>query len=236
LIVANPRRPVEWLGTGALQKVVLVVTSAVAKEVVERWAFDIQTDKAAVAGDGCAATLAARPAAPGCRGRATLSGAPPAAPHARCRPAQQKSEAQITQEIQAIIRQITASVTFLPLLTDTCAPRGAAPPRRRHRGVLTAHAEATLPALLPQAPSTCWPTPTKSPTSLSSGAPAAAAPAPPCDAAPPPPHQCTPPPHAAALRREESDPRYITGAADVKLRAFSTSVHSVEALVSYKAE
>ena len=36
--------------------------------------------------------------------------------------------------------------------------------------------------------------------------------------------------------REESDPRYITGAANVKLRAFSTSVHSVEALVSYKAE
>lgn len=39
---------------------------------------------------------------------------------APCRPAQDKSEAQITQEIQAIIRQITASVTFLPLLTDTC--------------------------------------------------------------------------------------------------------------------
>lgn len=32
----------------------------------------------------------------------------------------QKSEAAITQEIQAIIRQITASVTFLPLLNDTC--------------------------------------------------------------------------------------------------------------------
>jgi HORMA domain len=32
----------------------------------------------------------------------------------------EKSEAAITQEIQAIIRQITASVTFLPLLNDTC--------------------------------------------------------------------------------------------------------------------
>ncbi len=31
-----------------------------------------------------------------------------------------KSDAQITQEIQAIIRQITASVTFLPLLEDVC--------------------------------------------------------------------------------------------------------------------
>jgi hypothetical protein len=46
--------PAEWLGTGALQKVVLVVTSSVSKEVLERWTFDIQTDKAAVAGDGCA--------------------------------------------------------------------------------------------------------------------------------------------------------------------------------------
>jgi len=35
---------------------------------------------------------------------------------------------------------------------------------------------------------------------------------------------------------EESDPRYITSAANVKLRSFSTNVHSVEALVSYKAE
>lgn len=41
---------------------------------------------------------------------------------------------------------------------------------------------------------------------------------------------------SAWLCREESDPRYITGAADVKLRAFNTSVHSVEALVSYKAD
>jgi len=32
----------------------------------------------------------------------------------------EKSEAAVTQEIQAIIRQITASVTFLPLLNDTC--------------------------------------------------------------------------------------------------------------------
>eukprot|EP00884_Botryococcus_braunii_P007424 jgi/Botrbrau1/16683/Bobra.0317s0001.1 len=31
-----------------------------------------------------------------------------------------KSEADITREIQAVIRQITASVTFLPLLSDTC--------------------------------------------------------------------------------------------------------------------
>lgn len=77
----------EWLGSGTLQKVVLVITSVSSKEVLERWTFDIQTDKTIVAGT---------------------------------KDAQEKSEAAITQEIQAIIRQITASVTFLPLLSDTC--------------------------------------------------------------------------------------------------------------------
>jgi mitotic spindle assembly checkpoint protein MAD2 len=41
----------EWLSSGTLQKVVLVVTSAISKEVLERWTFDIQTNKAAVTGD-----------------------------------------------------------------------------------------------------------------------------------------------------------------------------------------
>lgn len=36
--------------------------------------------------------------------------------------------------------------------------------------------------------------------------------------------------------REESDPRIIEGGANVQLRSFKTSVHNVEALVSYKAE
>ena len=40
----------EWLGTGVLQKVVLVVTGVASKEVLERWTFDIQTDKEVVNG------------------------------------------------------------------------------------------------------------------------------------------------------------------------------------------
>lgn len=43
-------RPAEWLEGGALQKAVLVVTSVASKEVLERWTFDIQTDKAVVSG------------------------------------------------------------------------------------------------------------------------------------------------------------------------------------------
>lgn len=130
----------KWLEGAALQKVVLVVTSATSKEVLERWTFDIQTDKAVVSGSA---------------------------------PLPEKAESQITGEIQAIIRQITASVTFLPLLQDTCT--------------------IDLLAYTDKA-------------------------------------------NEVPLDWEESDPRYIVNAADVKLRAFSTKVHNVEALVSYKAD
>ena len=34
----------------------------------------------------------------------------------------EKPEKEVMAEIQAIVRQITASVTFLPLLNDPCAP------------------------------------------------------------------------------------------------------------------
>ena len=40
----------DWLVTGALQKMVLVVTSVATKEVLERWTFDIQTDKEVLVG------------------------------------------------------------------------------------------------------------------------------------------------------------------------------------------
>ena len=33
----------------------------------------------------------------------------------------EKPESEIVAEVQAIIRQITASVTFLPLLDESCA-------------------------------------------------------------------------------------------------------------------
>ena len=37
---------------GALQKLVLVITSTESKEILERWTFDLQTDKTVLAG-GC---------------------------------------------------------------------------------------------------------------------------------------------------------------------------------------
>eukprot|EP01132_Coremiostelium_polycephalum_P002185 gene2185-2688_t len=75
----------EWLLTGDVQKLVLVITDIVSKEALERWVFDVQTDL-------------------------PVPGEPP----------KTKPEKEIMNEIQAIIRQITASVTFLPLLPNAC--------------------------------------------------------------------------------------------------------------------
>jgi hypothetical protein len=40
-----PWNAADWLMTGVLQKMVLVVSSVASKEVLERWTFDIQTDR-----------------------------------------------------------------------------------------------------------------------------------------------------------------------------------------------
>ena len=39
-----------WLLAGQLQKMVLVVSSAASKDVLERWTFDVLTDREAAAG------------------------------------------------------------------------------------------------------------------------------------------------------------------------------------------
>ena len=84
-----------------------------------------------------------------------------------------KPEKEIQAEIQAIIRQITASVTFLPLLEDPCS--------------FDLLVYTSKDSIVPNA----W---------------------------------------------EESDPRYITKSAQVRLRSFTTKVHKVDAMVAYKAD
>ena len=46
----GPGPVADWLMEGQLQKMVLVVTSVATKEVLERWTFDIHTDRAAAGG------------------------------------------------------------------------------------------------------------------------------------------------------------------------------------------
>jgi len=83
----------DWLKTGALQKAVLVILGASSGEVLERWSFDVCLTCSRKEGGQ---------EEEGDRGGAVEDGT-------------------MMKEIQAIIRQITASVTFLPLLEETCS-------------------------------------------------------------------------------------------------------------------
>ena len=85
-----------WLLNGNVQKLVLVVKGVDSGEVLERWMFNCQSSrrirKASFSVENEVNTLA-----------------------------NTKTPKEITQEVQAIIRQITACVTFLPLLNEPCS-------------------------------------------------------------------------------------------------------------------
>ncbi|KAJ5950205.1 DNA-binding HORMA [Penicillium vulpinum] len=95
----------EWMQGGKISKLVVVITSKETGEHVERWQFDIEifskqskSKSSQKAGD---------------KENSTSGDAKPAEPI-------EKTEKQIQEEIQAIFRQITASVTFLPVLDGDC--------------------------------------------------------------------------------------------------------------------
>ena len=83
-----------WLMYGDVQRLVVVVAGADSGETLERWQFNV-TVEGGTAGENQNPNNA----------EAATS---------------DKSVKEIHNEIQAIIRQITASVTFLPLLNEPC--------------------------------------------------------------------------------------------------------------------
>eukprot|EP00127_Corallochytrium_limacisporum_P000599 Clim_evm14s21 gene=Clim_evmTU14s21 len=87
----------EWLLKSTVQSLVVVISSIQSGEPLERWSF--QVDTAAVKDAGALSGETAAMAA------SILD----------------RSEKDIQKDIQALIRQITASVTFLPLLDEPCA-------------------------------------------------------------------------------------------------------------------
>jgi len=96
----------KWMVGGKISKLVVVITSKETGEHVERWQFNVdifnKTSKQKSSGKAVDKENAA-----------------PSEPE----PADsvpEKTEAQIQEEIQAIFRQITASVTFLPVLDGNC--------------------------------------------------------------------------------------------------------------------
>ncbi|KAF8244458.1 DNA-binding protein [Wilcoxina mikolae CBS 423.85] len=97
----------KWMLGGKISKLVVVITSKDTGEHLERWQFDVQllgkaskrsskTPAEAEGGDenGAAVTPVEKP--------------------------REKTEKEIQEEIQSLFRQITASVTFLPMLDGRC--------------------------------------------------------------------------------------------------------------------
>lgn len=90
--MSNAMCDVAWLLSGDVQKLIMVVRGVESGEVLERWGFEVQAVKASDENVGS-------------------TNVPPSST---------KSDKEIMTEIQAIMRQITASVTFLPLLSEAC--------------------------------------------------------------------------------------------------------------------
>lgn len=83
----------EWLERRAIKRLVLVISSIATREVLERWQFRIDNEESGDVDEK-------ENTAP------TGKGA--------------KDEKKIRAEISDVMRQITASVTFLPLLEEPC--------------------------------------------------------------------------------------------------------------------
>ena len=116
----------QWLERGEVKRLVLVIAQADTEEVVERWVFNVQTDRDTIDGkhtsnrntshtthlthpsihtDCChSLTLYVCPRDCCCVWYSVLA----------------RSEKEIHNEVAAILRQITASTSFLPLLDTLC--------------------------------------------------------------------------------------------------------------------
>ncbi|KAK9465009.1 DNA-binding protein [Lipomyces arxii] len=87
----------KWIIGGKISKLVVAIVALDTAEVVERWQFDIEVFKC---------TAVSKP-------KSSMADKENSLPTIK---EKEKSVEEIQSEIQAIIRQITASVTFLPVL------------------------------------------------------------------------------------------------------------------------
>ena len=104
----------DWMYGGKISKLVVVITSKETGEHVERWQFDVQ-----IFGGGKSSRSKSS------KSKGADGGKENAAPEAgeiekEGEKEPEKTEEQIQAEIQSIFRQITASVTFLPMLDGNC--------------------------------------------------------------------------------------------------------------------
>ena len=96
---SSVRLHLDWLENDNLRNLIIVIYGVDSQKVLERWSFAVETDQEVSASNGAMYQIAF------CR------------LNIRSR---EKDISVIQREIQAIIRQITASMTFLPLLDELC--------------------------------------------------------------------------------------------------------------------
>lgn len=107
----------KWMLGGKISKLVIVITSKDTGENLERWQFDVQLQgKAAKAKNSPPATPASAAATTDGSGSTSKENSAPAT----VAPVPEKTEKEIQEEVQSLFRQITASVTFLPMLDGRC--------------------------------------------------------------------------------------------------------------------
>ncbi|KAJ4999156.1 Mitotic spindle checkpoint component mad2 [Colletotrichum sp. SAR 10_66] len=98
-----------WMLRGKISKLVIVITDKDTGEHVERWQFDVQIfGKSKSKSKSSSKAADQENVVPGGGASAAAEAAP------------EKTEKEIQDEIAAIFRQITASVTFLPQLAGDC--------------------------------------------------------------------------------------------------------------------
>ncbi|KAG0130436.1 DNA-binding protein [Tuber indicum] len=102
----------KWMLGGKISKLVIVITSKDTGENLERWQFDVQLQGKA---KSPAVVTVAAATTDGSSSTSKENSALVAAA-----PAPEKTEKEIQEEIQSLFRQITASVTFLPMLDGRC--------------------------------------------------------------------------------------------------------------------
>ncbi|KAF9987579.1 Mitotic spindle checkpoint component mad2 [Modicella reniformis] len=111
-----------WLMACKVEKLILAIKSRETMVVLERWQFDIQNTKDHTAQQ----TQQQRQQQPqefndkDIMGSIATTGGTVSPSSSRPHPPREKTEKEIQTEIQAILRQITASVTFLPMLDEKC--------------------------------------------------------------------------------------------------------------------
>ncbi|OMP82805.1 Mitotic spindle checkpoint component mad2 [Diplodia seriata] len=113
----------KWMLGSKINKLVVVITSRETGEHVERWQFDVQIFNKIAAkttrSSSRSAAAAAASEAPA-SGEGDSENASAAEPQPPSKETAEKTEAEIQSEIQSLFRQITASVTFLPMLDGNC--------------------------------------------------------------------------------------------------------------------